>query len=175
MKDIEKINRKDVYEATKKAYEALPEYFHKVPASSSGKYHPRFSLGEGGLIRHTKFAVDMALELFKLFVFSDSDQDCIISALILHDGLKHGIDYAEYCISDHDEVMANWLEIFWKEEKFGGKNVIIECIRTHMGQWSSTRKPESKIEEFVHLCDYIASRRFIDNYYSEVKNEQVSF
>ena len=35
----------------------LPDYFFKVAASSTGKYHPAFSLGDGGLLRHTKVAI----------------------------------------------------------------------------------------------------------------------
>ena len=35
-----------------KILNSLPEYFWKVAASSTGKYHPEFSLGEGGLVRH---------------------------------------------------------------------------------------------------------------------------
>ena len=34
----------------------LPDYFFLVPASSTGKYHPSFSLGDGGLLRHSKVA-----------------------------------------------------------------------------------------------------------------------
>ena len=29
----------------------LPDYFFLVPASSTGKYHPEFSLGSGGIGR----------------------------------------------------------------------------------------------------------------------------
>ena len=29
-----------------------PECIVHIPASSSGKYHPKYSLGEGGLMRH---------------------------------------------------------------------------------------------------------------------------
>ena len=43
--------------------ELLPNYFFEVPASSTGKYHPEFALGDGGLIRHTKVAVRIAYEL----------------------------------------------------------------------------------------------------------------
>ena len=35
----------------------LPDYFFTVAASSTGKYHPAYSLGTGGLLRHTKAAV----------------------------------------------------------------------------------------------------------------------
>ena len=34
--------------------EETPDYFWTDGASSSGKYHPQFSQGEGGLVRHTK-------------------------------------------------------------------------------------------------------------------------
>ena len=41
----------------------LPEYFYEIPTSSTGKYHPAFSNGEKGLVRHTKAAVRIAKEL----------------------------------------------------------------------------------------------------------------
>ena len=41
----------------------LPDYFYEIPASSTGKYHPDFSLGDGGLVRHVKVAVRIAKEL----------------------------------------------------------------------------------------------------------------
>ena len=41
----------------------LPDYFYEVPASSTGKYHPSFALGNKGLLRHTKVAVRIAHEL----------------------------------------------------------------------------------------------------------------
>ena len=31
----------------------LPDYFFSIPASSTGKYHPSFTLGESGLVRHS--------------------------------------------------------------------------------------------------------------------------
>ena len=48
---------------TEKCIEELPDYFFRVPASSTGKYHPRISLGEGGLLRHTQMAVQIAADL----------------------------------------------------------------------------------------------------------------
>ena len=36
---------------------SLPDYFFEIPASSTGKYHPSYALGTGGLVRHTKAAV----------------------------------------------------------------------------------------------------------------------
>lgn len=40
-----------------------PDYFFEMPASSTGKYHPEYTLGEGGLVRHTKAAVAIAADL----------------------------------------------------------------------------------------------------------------
>ena len=35
------------------------DFFH-APASSTGKYHPDYALGDGGLYRHTRAAVKIA-------------------------------------------------------------------------------------------------------------------
>ena len=37
--------------------ENADDYFFTVAASTSGKYHPKFDLGNGGLVRHTRFVV----------------------------------------------------------------------------------------------------------------------
>ena len=51
-----------------KAYllERVPDYFWTDGASSSGKYHPQFAQGEGGLVRHTKAVVMFAEELLRM-------------------------------------------------------------------------------------------------------------
>ena len=40
--------------------------FWTMPASTSGKYHPAHSLGQGGLIRHTRAVVLFAVRVFLL-------------------------------------------------------------------------------------------------------------
>ena len=45
--------------------DGLPNYFRHIGASTSGKYHPAYTLGEGGLVRHTKAAVGIAKELIR--------------------------------------------------------------------------------------------------------------
>ena len=47
------------------------DYFFTVPASSSGKYHPPFDLGDGGLVRHTRLVAYMARSLAESYCFSD--------------------------------------------------------------------------------------------------------
>jgi hypothetical protein len=162
---IDRIQNIEIKQNIENAYNSLPEYFIKVPASSTGKYHPSFSLGEGGLLRHTFFALDISLALFEINNFTNIEKDICLSALILHDGLKHGIEYSEYTQNNHADIMEKYLKDFWINNDFIGKNEIIICIKTHMGQWSIEKKPETKLERFVHMCDYLASRKFYDNYY----------
>ena len=48
-------------------------------------------------------------------------------------------------------------------------NLICRCIETHMGPWTTNYKgedvlspPKDKYQRFVHMCDYLASRKFLD-------------
>ena len=72
----------------------LPDYFFIVPAASTGKYHPMYASGEGGLLRHTKAAVRIAYELLNDPAIGDKytsdEQDLMLMGLLLHDGLKLG-------------------------------------------------------------------------------------
>ena len=130
----------------------LPDYFFEVPASSTGKYHPSFALGDGGLVRHTKVAVKMAYELLQNEcignVFEDHEKDMIIMALLLHDGLKSGLKKSEFTAFD---------------------NFLTMLIESHMGPWNTNSysdvvlpKPNNKYQKFVHMCDFLASRKFLD-------------
>ena len=86
--------------AFKKLINLLPDYFFEIPASSTGKYHPKFSTTNHGLLKHTKVAVRIAYELFNIEDrFTDEYKDLIIMALVLHDGCKLGIIYKE-CMVD---------------------------------------------------------------------------
>ena len=63
-REINYIKTERYRENIKKLISCLPDYFFEIPASSTGKYHPNYALGEGGLVRHTKVAVRIAYELF---------------------------------------------------------------------------------------------------------------
>ena len=89
-KELSYIKNSEILIMTEKAINHLPEYFFTVSASSTNKFHPSFSLGEGGLYRHTKFAVEIAVNLFNIIEFTQDEKDCIVSSLILHDGFKQG-------------------------------------------------------------------------------------
>jgi len=159
------------YLATKFLDEEVPEYFFHVAASSSGKYHPAYALGEGGLLRHTKAALKIAECLLNLEQNECLPHDEIIMALMFHDSFKHGTkdDTRDYTVFIHPMIAGEIFESFALENGLNTTAVhIANLIRCHMGQWNSPKdgslfmpKPESSDEEFVHMCDYLASRKFI--------------
>lgn len=164
-----------IKEFTENALNSLPEYFFSVPASSTGKYHPSYALGEGGLVRHTKAAVRIAVELFRvdIFKYNEDEKDMIISSLILHDGCKSGLNHSKYTLTEHPLIVADMLR---KDKNINScidketLDIILSNIESHMGQWQfdyKTKKavlprPKTKIQNFVHWCDYLASRKCLE-------------
>lgn len=155
---------------TIKAVVSLPDYIFSVPASSTGKYHPDYALGEGGLIRHLKAAARIAQELFTIsYPFSNEERDIIIAAILLHDGAKHGVTYEKYSKHEHPLIICDYL----KDQEFFNDipqaQEIIDAIASHMGQWNTCNRsrvvlplPETNVQKFVHLCDYLASRKCLE-------------
>jgi hypothetical protein len=168
-----------IREFTEKALLKLPEYFFIVAASSTAKYHSPVCLGEGGLVRHTKmnvaFAVDLLNNLEMFNKYTDIERDIIVAVEILHDGMKHGLNGSKYSVADHPSVLANFaradfgLRQILDEEIL---NKIISGIETHMGAFNKDYrtkkeilpKPHNGLENFIHLCDYLGSRKYIKDF-----------
>lgn len=175
-KELKSINNENILKFTTLALDNLPQYFFEVAASSTGKYHPRYALGDGGLVRHTKAAVRFALHLLEIEQsknqFTDLDKDCIISAIILHDGWKHGDTGSPFSTHDHPQFCADWImtsEIFNNIIDNEYRETISLAVSSHMGEWNTSKrskivlnKPATKIQKFVHMCDYLASRKDIE-------------
>lgn len=163
------------------AIKLLPDYFFEIPSSSSGKYHPQYASGLGGLLRHTRAAVHVAMELFRLdwWEFTSDEKDLIITALLLHDGWKNGVSNTGHTELLHPIIAANSilfsdLNNLLPEDQL---NLVLYCIARHMGQWVNDvytgikvlEVPKTKYEKFVHLADYIASRKCLEiNFDAEV-------
>ena len=154
----------------------LPDYFFEIPASSTGKYHPSFALGEGGLVRHTKVAVRIAYELLQNntvgMKFTDKDKDLIIMALTLHDGLKSGTEHSKYTKFDHPLLVSKMIMENTDKLSLDIDDIRKMCsmIESHMGEWTYDSyqkkevlpKPKTAEQRFVHMCDFLASRKFLD-------------
>lgn len=164
--------------------EGLPDYIWHVGASSTGKYHPAYSLGEGGLMRHQIAVVRFLNYFFELeqynTKFTSREMDLMRVAGLVHDGRKSGeqMDYerSKFTKFDHPIQMANVIRSFdGKYLNHDEIEFIAHCIESHMGQWNTDRKsgevlakPTSDYQHFVHLADYLASRKDLtmafDNY-----------
>ena len=148
--------------------EATPDYFWTDGASSSGKFHPQFSQGIGGLVRHTKAVVMFAEELLRMSSYAymrDEYKDFVIAACILHDTCKYGMyeyDKSEY--KNHAANAANRFAEWCYEGDYRAHYLLLQAIRSHMGQWSTERedRPFTSVDRCVHMADYMASRNFID-------------
>ncbi len=171
---------------TRWALNQLPDYFYTVAASSTSKYHPSYALGDGGLVRHTTAAVMIANELFEnhtIQSFDDEEKDIIRVALTLHDGLKHGRNGNPFVVATHPLDVVEYLEDIYYEIDESSLNEdvievmedglwqqIAECITSHMGEWNTDYrskkeilpKPNDEMQKFVHLCDYLSSRKIIE-------------
>lgn len=150
--------------------EWVPAYFWTDGASSSGKYHPAFSQGEGGLVRHTKAVVMFAEELLRMSSFmymKEHWKDYVIAACILHDTAKYGMqdepNKDEY--RNHAKNAATqFAEAFYDTYAYDISELLTNAIAAHMGQWSTDKddRPQTPIDRCVHMADYMASRSFID-------------
>lgn len=152
----------------------LPDYFFTVEAASTGKYHPSYAQGEGGLLRHSKAAMRIGYELLSNPAigdkYTDIQKDLMLMGLLLHDGLKLGFPQEKYTRFDHPILMANFIENESANLKISSEEVkfVADVIKTHMGVWTTDyrgnevlEKPKTKYQNFVHMCDYLASRKCI--------------
>ena len=155
--------------------DSLPDYFFEVPASSTGKYHPKYTLGEGGLVRHTKSAVRIAYELLSNPLiggkYTSREKDLMIMALILHDGMKSGQEKSQYTKTEHPLYISKHIKDNKDNLKMNDEDIAFVCsvIESHMGPWNKDFDgnevlpiPKTKYQNFVHMCDYLASRKFIN-------------
>jgi len=168
-KELELIKNPIVKRIAEEGIALLPEYFYRVPASSTGKYHPSYALGEGGLYRHVLASANIAFMLFRITEFTELEQDIIVTSLILHDGWKQGENGSGNTTHTHPLVASTVLKQnihAETEEEIKILDTICDNVATHMGKWTTSKwdstvlpSPQNKMQKFVHLCDYLASRK----------------
>lgn len=170
--ELNLIKNKEIRSFVEEFLKQVPDYFFITAASSTGKYHPQYALGDGGLVRHTKAATRIAYELFRVnfFKYNETEQDIILASLILHDTYKHGLNGSRYTVTEHPTIAANEILNFESNLNSEYKQRIASNIASHMGQWNfdyKTKKevlplPKTGMQNFVHMCDYLASRKCLE-------------
>lgn len=188
-KELQQIHDKDIRDFVLKVFDKLcPGYFWTCPCSTSGKYHPQVSLGEGGLVRHTKLAVWWGIELARAMEL-EKYHDEMVATLLLHDLIKngkgldtngcplesgvtgtHGVTLADKIFKNHD-IPALGSDTFDR---------IYKGIAGHMGIWTTDNRyrPNNMVRpviqafaNLIHLADYCASRK-VDEIYATLQGEK---
>lgn len=172
--ELSYIKDEDLSEALLNIINLLPDYWFSEAASSTGKYHPEYALGKGGLLRHSKAAMRIGYELLNNPCigdkYTDREKDLMLMSLLVHDGLKLGMPQEKYTRFDHPILMGKF--ILDKKDEIGlsldDAIFMNDVIKTHMGPWITDydgnevlEKPKTKYQNFVHMCDFLASRKCI--------------
>ena len=182
-KELLKINSEEIRSFTGKILSNVPDYFWdpEFKASSSGKYHLEVDGKVESLIDHTKrvFSISRIIignPLFSDILLSKEDQDCLMSACLLHDSVKRGFDENDLTHTKFEHpIYVSQLarDILSKEElERPFVNKILKMVESHSGPWNKSSRsnvelptPETFLEILCHFCDYFASRQgiFVDH------------
>lgn len=194
--ELAMIRNQEIRDFVIKCFDELcPDYFWTIPCSTSGKYHPQVSLGEGGLIRHVKLAIWWGLELMKAMPVNLENiptlKDEIIATLLLHDLIKNGkgLDLNGRPLESgvtgtHGVILARKIEIIPELYLDNDEALcrITTGITCHMGIWTTNSlcKPDAVIDptlrafaRLIHLADYCASRK-VDEIYAKLEPEKAN-
>ena len=147
----------------------LPDYFFSIPMSSDDSDCPKYGLTKNGLVKYTKVAVRMAMDMFDTVNnFSDNDRDLIIMAILMHDGMKNGeIDSGEVCI-EHSLLVSELIMKNVSKLEMDVDDVRKMCmmIESHMGKVENSNVnlpvPVNEIQRYVYRCCYLASRKYLN-------------
>lgn len=161
--EVSQIDDYDIREFVKMTLDEVDPIHRIKPASSTGKYHPKYAAGEGGLIRHIKVTVRNVIELIRATPAVESEKDELIAAAILHDMWKYpeGRDH-EFTAFDHPALGGQWC-------KDHGFDTIGRLIASHQGIWTTSRQmpgfeneqPRKFDEWILHYSDLMASRAYL--------------
>lgn len=161
--EVAQIEDPAIQDFVKKTLDEVDPIHRVKPASSTGKYHPKFAAGEGGLIRHIKVVVRNVIEMIRATPAVEGEKDELIAAAILHDMWKYpeGRDH-EFTAFDHPALGAKWCYDH-------GFETIGRLIGAHQGIWITSRQmpgfeneqPRKFDEWLLHWADLLASRTYI--------------
>ena len=183
IKELFYIKNPRIRESANTLVNLLPEYFYHIPASSTGKYHPKYALGDGGLLRHTKVVVRIGYELLSNnsigHSFTSDEKDLMLLGMMLHDGLKSGLVQEKYTRYDHPLLAAQFVIDNKDKTKLTDLEIklLTNAMESHMGEWNTDYngneilpKPSNKYQRMVHMCDFLASKKFIEVEFDSLNN-----
>ena len=122
----------------------------------------------------------MAYELYQITpydkLFTRREKDCMLLGLLIHDGLKKGNPEEKYTRFDHPILVAEYVKKMQEQTGLSKEEAefISHVVKTHMGKWNTDYNgnevlevPKDRYQYFVHMCDYLASRKVINVKFDE--------
>lgn len=184
---INTIENEDLKELANELIKTIPDYWYHVGASSTGKYHPAYALGEGGLMRHTIALCKIMNYIMSVVPICENsrERDLLRIAGIMHDTRKSGsqedYDRSKYTKFDHpylaEEVVLGFKGKRWKDVEI---DLIANSIASHMGQWNTDKRsnvklplPKTKYQYLLHVSDYLASRKDLEVKFENFTLEEI--
>lgn len=147
--ELKTIQSDDIRDFAKVVLDDAPDYFFKVAASSTGKYHPAYALGDGGLMRHTKAVLRIYNYIIGLEQYQNQFDERWIDlgrvACLAHDIQKSGTaeTYEEkakdgkkvFTVFNHPllaaEYIRNYKGLYLEDDEL---EIIADAVSSHMGQ-----------------------------------------
>jgi hypothetical protein len=164
--ELNDIKDNDLRKFAERVIENAEDYFFTIAASTTGKYHPKFDLGDGGLMRHTRLVEYIAVCEATSRMYSEHDTDLLIIAALAHDIKKLGNNGSRHTVVSHPLIAAEYLEeMHEKYPKLISEEdlkKVCGAVKSHMGQWGNKDGlplPKDDFEFALQAADYIASRK----------------
>lgn len=149
---------------------SVSEKMKSIPASSTGKYHPTFAQGEGGLIKHSKAVAQTAYGLAGMLNVP-GDKDRFVVAGLMHDMWKLGPEgNSQFTDPKHGALAADFLTR-------AGMSAEADLAGPHMGNFfKGSYKNAPKISNFdqrlLNNADWLMSRTYAQDYVTWEKDAE---
>ena len=150
----------------RKLWNNAPEYFFHDAASSSGKYHPSFDLGDGGVMRHSLLVAYFAHEIATAWGMNQREVDLATIAGLIHDVLKRGPEGGEHTAFEHPLYAAQYVRNMFPGD--ADMELVASAIESHMGKWNTSKYsdavlpvPQTMLQLCVSAADMVASRKIL--------------
>lgn len=161
----------------------IPDYIFQIPSSTSMKYHNKTQCQTHGQLYHIIMFGTIMNYILGLKYVRDNiattpvQRDCLRCTPIFHDALKCGVDadVNSYSVFEHPLLAGQWIRetVVEHDLPMEVKEFIADLCERHSGEWTTSKKssavlpePQTDLEFFVHLADYLSSRANLDMTYS---------
>lgn len=153
------------------------DYFFENAASSTGKYHPQYALGNGGLARHSITVALIMNDILETncYDFTRIEKDLLICAAIVHDIKKYGNGNSSFTVKNHPELAGDYVIEECKKTNLKSDYAIFiyDAVLTHMGQFGNIQ-PHTDAQKLLHIADCLASRKYLETNFNALELPKAS-